>query len=71
MEDTLALPLKQRARLAHRLILSLDTDVEKECAAELWVSEIEQRVHELDTGSVEMNTWQNVRDRILRNLNAR
>ena len=47
----LQLPRPERARLAERLIASLDADGEIEHA---WVVELERRVREVDSGEVEM-----------------
>ncbi len=47
----LKLPAKDRARLAKRLIASLDPEPE-EGAEEAWAREIERRVEELRTGKV-------------------
>jgi putative addiction module component (TIGR02574 family) len=48
----LKLPAEQRARLAERLISSLDheTDADSE---ELWIQEAERRLNELDSGAVD------------------
>jgi len=49
--EALKLPAKDRARLAQRLIVSLDQEPE-EGAEEAWAREIERRVEELRTGKV-------------------
>lgn len=49
--EALKLPATDRARLAERLIASLDPEPE-ESAEEAWVREIERRVEELRTGNV-------------------
>lgn len=49
--EALKLPAKDRARLAERLIASLDPEPE-EGAEEAWAREIERRVEELWTGKV-------------------
>ncbi len=46
----LQLPRAERARLAERLIASLDEDTEIEQA---WAEEIRRRVHELRSGAVQ------------------
>ncbi len=49
-QEALKLPAEQRARLAERLIASLDdeAEIEKE-----WLAEVKRRDAELDAGSVE------------------
>lgn len=47
----LALPREERARLAQRLIESLDDDPEVE---EAWAIEIQRRLDSIDRGEVEM-----------------
>lgn len=49
--EALKLPPKDRARLAKRLIVSLDSEPE-EGAEGAWAREIERRVEELRTGKV-------------------
>ena len=61
--DALALPLSERARLAHDLILSLD-DGEDGGADEAWVEEIERRAQEVELGTVELEDWSVVRERL-------
>ena len=51
-EKALRLPTKARARLAHKLIVSLDGEPDPD-AEELWAVEIERRVGELERGEVE------------------
>jgi putative addiction module component (TIGR02574 family) len=48
----LELPPDQRARLAQRLISSLDQASDPE-SEELWIREAERRLEELESGSVE------------------
>jgi len=47
----LELPREERARLAERLISSLDPESDPE-AEELWLREAERRLAELESGSV-------------------
>lgn len=49
----LALPIKERGELAHRLIVSLDGDPEgtPEEIAQAWDEEIARRVAEIDAGT--------------------
>lgn len=49
-QELLKLPLAERARLAERLIASLDEDAEIEAA---WIAEVQRRDEELVSGAVE------------------
>ncbi len=51
--ETLYPPLSDRARLAHKLLLSLEelSEVEVEDA---WLDEAERRAHEIDEGLVQL-----------------
>ncbi len=60
--DALALPVHERARLAHELIASLDEAVDRD-AAEAWLAEIERRTSELNDGTSVLVDWNNVRAR--------
>ncbi len=52
--ELLNLPQAERARLAHRLIVSLDEDVPANQGIEAaWVSEIERRNAEIERGDAE------------------
>jgi putative addiction module component (TIGR02574 family) len=66
----LSLPASERARLARELIESLD-EATDENATELWAKEIERRVNEIRSGSVEIEDWETVRARIRRRLSER
>ena len=48
-EAALHLPEQQRAQLAHKLLLSLDTQSETEIAEE-WRSEVQRRAADIDNG---------------------
>jgi putative addiction module component (TIGR02574 family) len=50
LAELLQLPIHERARLAESLIASLDEDPDVESA---WQTEVERRVAELDTGTVQ------------------
>jgi len=62
LSDALSLPARERARLAHELILSLDEGEDSD-AAEAWVAEIERRAQEVDSGAVATEDWTTVRAR--------
>ena len=52
-KQALHLPVKERAKLARRLLVSLDV-VTKGEADKLWLSEAERRGREIDEGKVEL-----------------
>ena len=54
---------QDRAELVGMLLESLDLDSEDGVEA-AWLSEIERRVEELDSGSTQSVSWIDVRDRI-------
>ncbi|MEP6820553.1 MAG: addiction module protein [bacterium] len=64
LEEALALPAAERARLAASLISSLepeeDSDVEQ-----AWRAEVARRVEELDNGTATPVDWEEARRRIL------
>ena len=51
--EALHLPLSDRAKLAHKLLLSLEDFSESE-VEEAWLDEAERRAHELDEGLVQL-----------------
>jgi putative addiction module component (TIGR02574 family) len=59
------LPEEDRATLAGLLIESLDTEID-EGVEEDWQAEVQQRLSELDSGSVKTVPWESVRARILK-----
>lgn len=60
---------EERASLAGLLLDSLDTEVEEGVEA-AWLEEIERRMAELDSGDAELIPWDEVRDRLLKRLDA-
>jgi len=52
-QEALHLPVAERAKLAHRLLLSLD-DLSDAELQEVWLDEAERRADEIDRGLVEM-----------------
>lgn len=68
-QKALDLEQKERAALAVRLIESLDREVEEGVEA-AWLAEVERRMEELDSGKVQSIPWDEVRARLLGNLNA-
>jgi putative addiction module component (TIGR02574 family) len=71
LEESLSLPPKQRAKLAHRLIVSLEDAEPDDDAATLWVAEIERRAREIDDGTAELLSWERVREHISKHLKAK
>ena len=59
----------ERAALASLLIESLDMEVEEGVEA-AWVAEIERRVAELDSGAAITVPWEEVKARLLANLDV-
>lgn len=64
LEEALALPADERARVAARLIDSLDPADEPDVDA-AWRGEVTRRVRELDDGTVETVDWLEARRQIL------
>lgn len=62
-EEALRLDPKQRAALAGLLIESLEPESE-EGVEQAWVTEIERRMVELDSGSVQTIPWEELRARL-------
>ena len=67
--EALGLPRKERAGLARELLESLDSPPD-EGAEEAWIDEAERRVAEVDSGQVELEDWDVVRERISARLRA-
>lgn len=67
-QEALHLNDKERAALAGLLIESLDTVVETGVEA-AWLEEIEHRLAALDAGEVKTVPWDEVKDRLYKNMN--
>jgi putative addiction module component (TIGR02574 family) len=63
LTNALALPVRERAKIAHELLLSLDDGADAD-AASAWVAELEQRAQEIRSGSVATEDWEAVRARL-------
>jgi putative addiction module component (TIGR02574 family) len=63
LTSALALTLRERATIAHELLLSLDDGADGD-AAEAWVEELEQRVRDVRSGSVATEDWEAVKVRL-------
>ena len=68
--EALALPLDDRARLAHELFVSLDAGEDAD-AATAWSVEIERRLHQVDAGTATVEERSVVRDRLAARLRSR
>ncbi len=70
LNAALTLPAKERAKLVHDLLRSLDGPADAAAEA-AWAAEIERRARELDERSVEPVDWETARERIARRLRER
>lgn len=61
----LSLPARDRARLAHELLRSLD-QADDLSAAEEWLAEVERRAREVQAGTVVLEDWASVHQRLQR-----
>ncbi len=59
----LALPLEERAELAHELLSSLDGEAD-EGAGEAWDATIESRARAIKSGLVQTESWASIRERL-------
>lgn len=64
LSTALALPVRDRARIAHELLLSLDAGSDAD-AADAWVAELEQRARDVRAGAVTTEDWASVRSRLV------
>ncbi len=53
LSDALQLPLEERTRLVHELLLSLEAEGEDEDAEAAWPQELERRAQEVISGQAE------------------
>lgn len=60
---------EERASLAGLLLESLDTEVEDGVEA-AWLEEIERRMVALDSGDAKLVSWEDVRNQLLKRLDA-
>lgn len=65
LDAALVLPDRERARIAERLLSSLDKESQPALEVELaWQAEVERRLAEIDRGEVQCVPWEEVRDRL-------
>jgi len=69
LDKALRQPETDRARIAEALIASLDAQSDRE-VERAWQHEINNRLHEIDTGTLKCVPWEEVRDRLYRNANV-
>ena len=60
---------EERAELAGLLIESLDVEVDEGVEA-AWLQEIERRMESLDAGEAETVSWDEVKERLYKKVNA-
>jgi len=63
LKDALSLPAEARSALIESLIESLDTEVD-ENAHEAWRAEVQLRLDQVDSGAVEMISWDDARRKL-------
>jgi len=62
--EALALPLEARSALADSLLESLDQEVDEDAEA-FWQREVQRRRAEIDSGSITLVPWAQVRARLM------
>jgi len=70
LEQALSLPEHERAKIAARLLRSLDEEVESDVDA-AWIAEIERRCAAVDAGTLARSDWKGARARIEREIFGR
>jgi len=68
-QEALHLDDESRGALTSVLIESLDTEVEEGVEA-AWLEEIERRMESLDAGETKTVSWDEVKERLFKNMNA-
>ncbi|MFZ0393487.1 MAG: addiction module protein [Terracidiphilus sp.] len=74
LELALELNYEERSKLSHELWWSLHPtaeDLPQEQIDAAWAAEIERRVAEIDSGSVEMVSWEELEAKLREKLSAR
>jgi putative addiction module component (TIGR02574 family) len=67
LEQALTLPEHERAKIAARLLESLDEGIQTDVDA-AWAAEIERRCAAVDAGELQTSDWKEVRARIEREI---
>jgi putative addiction module component (TIGR02574 family) len=62
LEATLKLDAKERARIAHEIIVSLDEEPTEDGVEQAWEQELARRTDEIDSGAVKLEPWSKVRE---------
>jgi len=70
LHEALELPIEERAELAAELIASLDGPADADVEA-AWAAEIERRAARALSGESQGTAWEEVRDRIKREISGR
>jgi putative addiction module component (TIGR02574 family) len=68
LSDALRLPPEERARLAHELLLSLETEGEDSNAEAEWARELERRAQEVISGKVKLVSLEEARRQVAEHL---
>jgi putative addiction module component (TIGR02574 family) len=64
LEATLKLDAKERAQIAHEIIVSLDEEATDEGVEQAWEEELARRADEIDSGTVRLEPWSKVRQEL-------
>ena len=70
LADALRLDLQGRSELVRELLASLDAPADPD-AAFAWATEIKRRVADLEAGSIELESWDDTKRRIERDVLGR
>lgn len=70
LADALRLDVKSRAELAAELLASLDGPADPDAEA-AWAAEIERRVRALEAGAETLESWEEVKHRIQKDVLGR
>jgi putative addiction module component (TIGR02574 family) len=70
LREACELPETERAKLAGRLLDTLDEQAEEAIEA-AWAEEVERRVRQLESGEVKTIPWEEVRAKLYARLNER
>lgn len=71
LDDLLRLPRSDRARLAKALLESLDEVTEDEDVEGAWVDELERRARDARNDPDALESWSELRERLIARLRAR